>query len=1291
MIKENPKSEELPKGHAKKVELDQNKIRAELFESNRRLRKEIDQLRENKKSNEQLSTMSAELLENLRSVEIRLHNIKHTAAWKIGGMVCSLIRKFRASIFGKTYFLLESVVKVRLKSYLAVRRQIRTVEQSGLFDSAYYVSIYPLIGNSIWTPLEHYMLHGEREGRQPNSVFRPYYYNQQVDDNKWGSPLVHFIKEGADNNLNPSPFFLTDQYRQKYLSGNENPLHHYLNNEAGEAGRFVEEARDLLDQKALLNQTEIGNTEASVDELPDRLQCEISDLIHEVEGMSIEQKLSHLKFAEQPQPEISVLIPFFNKLEYSVNCLYALHKQEYDNFEVIMVDDASDSDDCSGLAMVEGIKVIKNQANLGYLYSCNLAAREARGKYLVQLNNDTLPLQGWLENLLKTFKYHPDAGLVGSLMLDKEGLIQEAGGMVFNDASGYNYGKTRHPRDYCFNYCREVDYCSGASIIMKRDLWERFGGYDTLYAPAYYEDTDIAMQVRNEGLKVIYNPFSKIIHYEGVSLGTSTDSGIKKYQEINKSKFFDKWKDILEKQPSIPAQKYIDQYTRGALKIGKMLWIDGATPTPDQDSGSIDTVNFFHQALSSGWAVSFLPWSEVRHDGVYTENLQYMGVECIDGPSSDPSTCLEALDDSFDLVILSRLTVARYAHSLVRHLYPNAKVIFNTVDLHFLRYQREAELFCKSSIEDISKADLQADKDAELSLVQKCDATIVVSEDEKTLLEELVPGSNICVIPLFREVVGCSNSFEKRIDIGFIGGYQHPPNVDAVKYFVREIWPLVTNKMDGCRFIIAGSNVPQEISRLASENIEVRGFIPELSDLFAEVRLMVAPIRYGAGVKGKIVSGLCHGVPQVVSQAAAEGMGLKHNNNAMIAGSAEQFADQIINLYSDSSLWNTVSENALQKALDSYSKDAVRGKITALLKDMSVSPDVGNESATTNDHSKTFDCTIDNAAKLKQELEIFDVYLNVHDLPDIYHYWSNRYLVPMLEECGIGHPDDLYVKYMLDATLLCGVEPPNFVSVGSGNCDTEVRLAKRLREEGLHEFTIECLDLNPTMLSRGRELAMEEGVLENLSFTEMDFNKWEADKKYTCVIANQSLHHVQNLEGLFSEINNSMHENGSFITSDMIGRNGHQRWPDALKAVHEFWHELPETHRYNRLLQRSENLYENWDCSTEGFEGVRAQDILPLLIERFHFEVFIGFANVIDVFIDRSFGHNFDIDNKWDTDFIDRVHDFDEKSICNGEITPTHMLAVLKKSPVKKPFYSRGLTPEFCVRNPFLFRSFEGI
>lgn len=306
----------------------------------------------------------------------------------------------------------------------------------------------------------------------------------------------------------------------------------------------------------------------------------------------------------------------------------------------------------------------------------------------------------------------------------------------------------------------------------------------------------------------------------------------------------------------------------------------------------------------------------------------------------------------------------------------------------------------------------------------------------------------------------------------------------------------------------------------------------------------------------------------------------------------------------------------------------------------------------------------------------------VHELPPIFHYWSNKYLLPKQKRFGIDDPEHFFLVYAQRACRRNSDDMTRMVSIGAGNCDMEVRLAQRLVASGCENFLLECMDINERMLERGRKLAEEAQVGNHLEFQRGDFNAWMPGHDYDVVIANQALHHVLELEHLFSTIKLHLRPQGLFLTSDMIGRNGHLRWPEARAALAPFWQELPEDYRYNRLLRRHEQEYLDHDCSEVSFEGIRAQDILPLLIEHFEFELFIPFANIIMVFIDRPFGHNFDADAEWDRDFIDRVHARDEAGILSGELKPTQMLAVLRKEPVETLLVDPKLTPEFCVRMP---------
>lgn len=326
---------------------------------------------------------------------------------------------------------------------------------------------------------------------------------------------------------------------------------------------------------------------------------------------------------------------------------------------------------------------------------------------------------------------------------------------------------------------------------------------------------------------------------------------------------------------------------------------------------------------------------------------------------------------------------------------------------------------------------------------------------------------------------------------------------------------------------------------------------------------------------------------------------------------------------------------------------------------------------------------LDYQMRLENERGQFDECLDVHELPDIFHYWSNKYLVPMFSPCGFTNPWDFFFKFIREkceehADDCCAV-----VSIGSGNCDLEIQLAERLVAEGLENFRIDCIEINSKMADRARERLAGTPVADNVRILQQDFNFWQPERHaYHVVMANQSLHHVVELEHLFDAIRLGLADDGLFLVSDMIGRNGHQRWPEALDLVNRFWEELPDSYRYNRLMQRQEKNYVNHDCSVAGFEGIRAQDILPLLLQRFHFRLFLPYGNAVFVFIDRPFGHNFNASADWDRGFIDRVHSADERGFKEGWLKPTSMIAVLSLQPANLELRDPALTPQFCVRDP---------
>ena len=283
-----------------------------------------------------------------------------------------------------------------------------------------------------------------------------------------------------------------------------------------------------------------------------------------------------LEFPVYESPKVSVIIPVYNELAHTLHCLQSVRQYQPEvSYEIIVADDCSTDRTEEVLKQVKGLRYIRNPENLRFLRSCNRVVDFARGEFVFLLNNDTMVTEGWLDELLVVFDRYPDAGLVGSKLLFPDGLLQEAGGIIWSDASGWNYGRNDEPQRAKYCYLKEVDYVSGAAILFPKALFLELGKFDERFAPAYYEEADLAFQIRAAGKKVYFQPESKIVHYEGISNGTNVNAGIKKYQLDNKDKFYHKWKETLSKENFTNGEKVFWARDRSRNKELLLFFIGG--------------------------------------------------------------------------------------------------------------------------------------------------------------------------------------------------------------------------------------------------------------------------------------------------------------------------------------------------------------------------------------------------------------------------------------------------------------------------------------------------------------------------------------------------------------------------------------------------------------------------------------------------------------------------------------------------------------------------------------------
>ncbi|MBQ0959968.1 glycosyltransferase [Ideonella sp. 4Y11] len=649
-----------------------------------------------------------------------------------------------------------------------------------------------------------------------------------------------------------------------------------------------------------------------------------------VQGASIALSTRYrpLRLPLSGAPLVSVIIPVHGKFQLTYDCIDAIAKALPDApIEVIMVDDCSaDETLLAPLVFGGSVQVVRNDTNLGFVKSCNRGASLARGEFLFFLNNDTLVRPGWLDALVKTFEQVPRVGVVGSKLLFGDGSLQEFGGIVWRMGDAWNWGRHRDPAEPRFCFLRDADYVSGAALMIRKGLFDELGGFDTHFAPAYYEDTDLCFRVRQAGWRVVVQPQSVVVHLEGLTSGTSvTGGGMKKYQAVNHRKFYERWKDALashgfnSNQPDIEVERTVRK---------RALFIDDVVPTPDQDAGSNAAMQHIRSLIRLGYKVTFIPADNMAQIYPYTEALQAIGVECIYHPFFwSVEEYLRKNQMPIDVVYLHRFTNGtKYAGMLRRHQ-PQARILYNVADLHHLRMEREAR-----HTDNAALAQRAAEvRQVELSVIQSVDATIVHSSVERALLAEATPQSRVHVVPWTYPLRPVKTDARQRQGVVFVGGFRHTPNVDAARWLVEEIMPLVWASAPDVQVSLVGSYMTDEVRRLAGPRVWTMGYVPDVQAMYEQCLLSVAPLRYGAGVKGKVLEALAAGLPCVMTPCAAEGIPVDGPLGELVAEDPAHFAAKILALHADRALAERLAQAGLAMIADHCSAEVVDAAIAAAI------------------------------------------------------------------------------------------------------------------------------------------------------------------------------------------------------------------------------------------------------------------------------------------------------------------------------------------------------------------------
>ncbi|THV62631.1 glycosyltransferase [Chryseobacterium candidae] len=622
-------------------------------------------------------------------------------------------------------------------------------------------------------------------------------------------------------------------------------------------------------------------------------------------------------FIYKNEPEVSIIIPVYNQIRYTLNCLYTIEQYDKDvSKEIIIINDNSSDETLKYLDTVPGITIINNTENLGFLRNINKGIRKARGRYIYLLNNDVEVQENYLSSLLEVFKNNKNVGAVGSKMVFADNTLQEAGCLIFNNTEIVNLGRGEAIDTPKYNFLRKVDYCSGCSLLLHRTGTDgKLNLLDEAFLPAYYEETDLCQRLKYEqNLHIYYQPKSEIVHFENISY-TGKDNGKELLLQKNRTVFMNRWDQYFTDA------RFLDNEGRNNInrffKKPNILILEERMPQPDKDSGSRRFLEIVKILQKNNHRVILGIQQPNQEDEIYVDFFRSIGVEVCEDYVNAQNKIVRVLDQVkealhyVDIVWIFRPIGFDFWYGKIKNDISGKKIIYDMVDLYYLRMERENKYI---EVTKSRKKEVKFFKEKEFFGMQKSDVVISISDEEKKIVSDQgIKDEKIFTVSNIHEPAECQNvDYSLREGVLFIGGFYHMPNMDAVKFLYEDIMPLVWAKDDSIKVYILGPYFPEEIKeKYNSEKFQILGYQKSVNYWFENSRIFVAPLRYGAGVKGKIGQALEFGLPVITTSIGAEGMDLEDQKTALVSNEDPQhFANKILELYYDENLWKTLHNNS---------------------------------------------------------------------------------------------------------------------------------------------------------------------------------------------------------------------------------------------------------------------------------------------------------------------------------------------------------------------------------------------
>lgn len=652
-----------------------------------------------------------------------------------------------------------------------------------------------------------------------------------------------------------------------------------------------------------------------------------------------------IRFPRVEEPLVSVVMVTYGNWPLVRRSLEALLEHTDPVYEVVVVDSASPDETPQRLSEeVEGANIVLSEENLGFGVGSNLGAEKARGRYVCFLNSDAMVEPSWLDPLLEVLDEDATAGAVVPMLLNKDGSIQEAGSVIDSVGWSLALGAGESVEAFQHRFRREIDYGSGACMLVRREDFWTVEGFDPAYGIGYFEDVDLSFKLKEHGLRTMYEPRSRVVH-ELHGSGSSVEA--RRRMEANRAVFYRRWSERLSRRPNLvelPTNRPRLVAARDAEVVDRILVLDDRVPFHDRGSGDPRMAKLLSELVDM--------WPEARvtlaaADGSeaerYAEPLLARGIEVV-APPVDWKAWFENRMYHYSVAIISRGSNVTRFDGLLRVTQPQALRAFDTEALTFRRLERMVGFLEDSAAIARAKAEATAVRHVELGALHESAAVFAVSSEEAEFIAEVAPETPTFVLPNWIEPVQSPAGFQERSDLLFFGGFlagAGSPNEDALLHLVADVMPILWERDPELRLHVVGADATPAVEALQSDRVNVVGYVEDPAEWLSRTRVHVSPMRFGSGIKLKLLDTMAAGQPFVTTAVGAEGLPLGSLASSLVAEEPAVLAELVHALYTDEQLWRRAQRGLLDIARNTFDRETFRRTLAEAMSHLGVLPPEG--------------------------------------------------------------------------------------------------------------------------------------------------------------------------------------------------------------------------------------------------------------------------------------------------------------------------------------------------------------